>query len=579
MATSLFRVKRYAHPKYKFVVRAKIAGKWKRRYFLDESEAIAFAEAENGRVGAAAPASPNGAAEERPVFARPLAAFGPAGGADLTALTAPTYLGPQIERYVGDSWSMHLPFAYDLMREVAPSVFVELGVKDGESYFTFCQSAVENKIDVKCYGVDSWRGDVQTGPLDPKVQEQVLDYNWRYSSFSELKPMFFHEALACFVDGCIDLLHIDGTHIYEDVKTDFESWLPKLSPNGIILFHDVVVRDRAFGVWKLWQEIAQHDNSFLFEFGYGLGVWKRQPVSVNDAPFIRRLLSASTLERREINHFYANAAAALALWQKSNSKNEEVHEELPEVAPQPPPIDEKPALNRRIAILERRVWAKSERISDLNRQIKADGERLARLRREGEAKSRAFVELEQERDKQRAEIGRLQTELAGLRAELTRERDATSQSIRALKRQLAQKDAALTRAEQDLKAAQWEPLTLRAAALRNAEFGEVASGRLLELENRAQAAESERDVLRQMVTGLQTDLESAQRGHQTRLSELQTLLESTQRDLAAANESVRKHRMQMERLRKNLSRKLILPFGRSQRQLAQLTTLKDNVAV
>ena len=111
------------------------------------------------------------------------------------------------------------------MRELAPSVFVELGVKEGQSYFTSCQSAAENKIDVTCYRVDSWRGDIQTGPLAPKVQEEVMDYNWRYSSFSELKPMFFSEAVNHFVDGCIDLLHIDGTHIYANVKTDFEFWL------------------------------------------------------------------------------------------------------------------------------------------------------------------------------------------------------------------------------------------------------------------------------------------------------------------------------------------------------------------
>jgi len=62
---------------------------------------------------------------------------------------------------------MHLPFAYDLMREFAPKVFVELGVKEGESYFCFCQSAAENKINVRCYGVDSWRGDIQTEKLGP----------------------------------------------------------------------------------------------------------------------------------------------------------------------------------------------------------------------------------------------------------------------------------------------------------------------------------------------------------------------------------------------------------------------------
>ena len=535
-------------------MRAKLAGKWKRRYFRDENEAIAFADTENGRARQStdgSPASPNGKTENPAAVVMALAGLGQGTSPDLSGLTAPDYLGPKLQRYLGDSWCMHLPFAYDLMRELAPSVFVELGVKQGESYFTFCQSAVENKIDVKCYGVDSWRGDIQTGPLDPKIQEEVMDYNWRYSSFSELKRLFFSEALDHFADGCIDLLHIDGTHIYADVKTDFESWLPKLSPNGIILFHDVVVRDQAFGVWKVWQEIARDNNSFLFEFGYGLGLWKRRPVSANDPPFIRRLLMASSLERQEINRFYASAAAALALWHKANSA--------------PGEADGKHSPNLRVRILERRVRAKSQRVSDLNQQIKADAQRLARLSREQEAKSRAFVELQQQTDKAGAEIGRLQGELIALRAELGRERQQHSQTTATLQGQLAQKNDQLARAAQDLVEAQWEPLTLRAAALRSAADDEARSARLLELENRAQAAESDREALRRMVTGLQTDLEA----HQALLSEQKALLAASQQEFAVASKGLRTYQKHLASLKKNLSGKLILPFGSSQRKLQQ----------
>ena len=45
-----FRVKPYAHPKYKFVVRAKLAGKWKRNYFKSEAEATAYADSQNASL-------------------------------------------------------------------------------------------------------------------------------------------------------------------------------------------------------------------------------------------------------------------------------------------------------------------------------------------------------------------------------------------------------------------------------------------------------------------------------------------------------------------------------------------------
>ena len=47
MDTPTFRVKPYAHRKYKFVVRAKLEGKWKRSYFETEKDAVAYARKQN----------------------------------------------------------------------------------------------------------------------------------------------------------------------------------------------------------------------------------------------------------------------------------------------------------------------------------------------------------------------------------------------------------------------------------------------------------------------------------------------------------------------------------------------------
>src|SRR6476469_4607748 len=319
MPKPLFRIKPYKNSKYKFVVRGKIDGKWTRRYFISEAEAKAFAKEQNSALDDAPRNQPPGRG-------RTSARRGQSSATEWADVTTPAYRGPRIQRYLGDSWCMHLPFAYDLMRAFAPKVFVELGVKQGESYFTFCQSAAENHINVRCYGIDSWKGDVQTGPLDPEIYNEVVEYNWQYSSFSELRPMLFDEALAEFPDGSIDLLHIDGTHTYAAVKADFESWLPKLSSSSIVLFHDVILRDRGFGVWKLWEELYAENQSFLFEFGYGLGVWKKEAVTNKDAPFLQKLFRATEPEKQDINTLYAATATALALWQESQSNPGRVEE-------------------------------------------------------------------------------------------------------------------------------------------------------------------------------------------------------------------------------------------------------------
>src|ERR1044071_8788870 len=110
---------------------------------------------------------------------------------DFARLLFPTYTGPEIRRYFGGAWSMHLPFAWDLIRELQPRNFVELGVYKGESYFTFCQSVEENALSTLCYGIDTWRGDIHMGSYGPELGREVETYNVRYAGFSKLLKMTF----------------------------------------------------------------------------------------------------------------------------------------------------------------------------------------------------------------------------------------------------------------------------------------------------------------------------------------------------------------------------------------------------
>jgi hypothetical protein len=44
----------------------------------------------------------------------------------------------------------------------------------------------------------------------------------------------FEDALEYFAGGSVDLLHIDGRHLYEDVKHDFTTWRRKLTEDSVV---------------------------------------------------------------------------------------------------------------------------------------------------------------------------------------------------------------------------------------------------------------------------------------------------------------------------------------------------------
>lgn len=171
------------------------------------------------------------------------------------------------------AWIEHVPFAFWLIDVLRPRMVVELGVHSGMSYFAFCQAVKRLNLNATCYGVDTWKGDEHAGLYDEEVFGKVAGHNARYySRFSTLVRSTFDEASGYFIDGSIDLLHIDGLHTYEAVKHDFDTWLPKLAPNALVLFHDINVRERGFGVFRFWEELKAQYKHFQFDFGHGLGI-------------------------------------------------------------------------------------------------------------------------------------------------------------------------------------------------------------------------------------------------------------------------------------------------------------------
>ena len=159
------------------------------------------------------------------------------------------------------------------MSVLQPRTIVELGTHGGYSYFTFCQAVRTLGLSTRCYAVDTWKGDAHAGFYGDEIFQGVVRHNEEnYGDFSELLRCTFQEALPRFADGSIDLLHIDGCHSYDLVKSDYKSWRSKLSDRSVVLFHDTAVLDRGFGVHRLWDELKSERPGFAFVHCYGLGV-------------------------------------------------------------------------------------------------------------------------------------------------------------------------------------------------------------------------------------------------------------------------------------------------------------------
>ncbi|MFC3415152.1 class I SAM-dependent methyltransferase [Algoriphagus hitonicola] len=182
------------------------------------------------------------------------------------------YLPKRILEPLG--WAGHIPFAIWLVWNYKPNLIVELGTHTGNSFFSFCQAMQTGNPLGKVYAIDLGQGGKHSGYYSDGINDDLYAYQRiNYPTIGSIIRKNFNEAINDFEDQSVDLLHIDGLHTYEAVKNDFETWLPKLKTNSIVLFHDISVFREDFGVNQFWNEVInKYPINFSFHHSNGLGV-------------------------------------------------------------------------------------------------------------------------------------------------------------------------------------------------------------------------------------------------------------------------------------------------------------------
>lgn len=177
-------------------------------------------------------------------------------------------------------WSGHRNFVYDLMVNLEPEAVVELGSFYGCSSFTIGQAIKDHGLKTILWSVDVWEGvdDYTKHSYEENIYQAFYDV--REACYSEeyikMLKMTFDEARKQFHEELVDILHIDGSHHYEDVKHDFEYWKSALRNDAIVLFHDIgedKVNGKTMGSHIYWEELKkEYPYTLEFDFSCGLGV-------------------------------------------------------------------------------------------------------------------------------------------------------------------------------------------------------------------------------------------------------------------------------------------------------------------
>lgn len=308
----------------------------------------------------------------------------------------------------------------------------------------------------------------------------------------------------------------------------FRGWFDGIDmENGVYrgLYSIVVCSDRAlptvhFGMFENFRDSAEMWN-LLDSYD--------EPAHISARIFeLTRTNKEETKQLIHLQQEFEKKAQHVTLLQRENE------EKAKQVAHFKQDADERA---RHLALLQRDHEEKAKQLIRVQQEFEEKARHVRLLQHENEEKTKQVAHFKQDAEERAKQVAQLRSE-NGQHAQL----------IERLKERIECKEEQLGRVAADALDARWELLRLRGNILRE----ENAAGLIAELELRLEAMSSERDQLRAMVIELQRDFQVSQD------------------QLARTTKDVQSLQKRFDRLRERVSRKLILPFGPSQRKLQEL---------
>lgn len=106
------------------------------------------------------------------------------------------------------------------------------------------------------------------GPMDYRVQEQEHNYSVEWPKWAKLNKikLYLIKGMSQWersleqvksITSELDFLFIDGNHMYEYVKKDFEMYSPLVKKGGIVALHDIAENEEG-GVFNYWNELKKN---------------------------------------------------------------------------------------------------------------------------------------------------------------------------------------------------------------------------------------------------------------------------------------------------------------------------------
>jgi predicted O-methyltransferase YrrM len=131
-----------------------------------------------------------------------------------------------------------------------PRLIVELGTRGGLSTRAFLAAAEVTGAQLLSVDIEDCSA--------LEIPDHFLN-RWRFAKGDDVAYAGEPFARFCAESGfppAADIIFIDTSHLYEHTRQEIDAWLPRLAPNGAMMFHDTNMANWFAGldgrVWRGW---------------------------------------------------------------------------------------------------------------------------------------------------------------------------------------------------------------------------------------------------------------------------------------------------------------------------------------
>lgn len=149
-----------------------------------------------------------------------------------------------------------------LIELIRPQLIVQLGVAPTSYGTVLCEAVAALGTTSRCLIINT----------TPEDESEAVKAWWAgrerlYDGFLQRLPQA--AALAQLADGTIELLSLNGEAPYAALRSCLETWVPKLSPRAVLVFHNLQAHG---GGLKLWKQQASRHPHLALPYAGGLGL-------------------------------------------------------------------------------------------------------------------------------------------------------------------------------------------------------------------------------------------------------------------------------------------------------------------